>query len=89
MRGSLQGYQGCFSSGGSLFKVGSHQGGLFLWWSLINDLSSGSTLIRMVSFQGDLLSGWNFIMVVSHQSGLFSKWSLIRLDSYQSGLSTG
>ena len=56
-------------------------------------LSSGWSLIRVVSHQGGLSSGWSLNKVVSHQGGLSRRCSLIRVVSHQvvsqqSGLST-
>ena len=43
----------------------------------------------MVCHQDGLSSGWSVIRVVSHQGGLSSGWSVIRMVSHQDGLSSG
>ena len=79
------------SSGWSLIRVASHQGGksagLSLW--------SRWYVIRVVSHQGKKWSGWSLIRAVCHQGGLSSGWPLIRVVSQpgclfgQGGMSSG
>ena len=54
------------------------------WSSKRGGLSSGWSLIKVVSHQGGL-SRWSLIRVVSHQGG-FSRWSLISMVFHQGGL---
>ena len=70
-----------------------HQGGL----------SSGWSIIRVVSHHGGLSSGWSLIWVVSHlgsfhqvvahqcglQDGLSSGWSVVWVVFHEDGLSSG
>ena len=77
------------------------QGGLLSWLFLLTvgffqdqvisqgGLSSGWSLIRVISAKGGLSSGWSLIRVIFPQGGLSSVWSFISIICHQGHFSSG
>ena len=81
-------HQGGLSSGQSVIRVVSHQGGLLSVISCYQGgLSSGWSVIRVVSHQGSLSSGWSVVWVV--KGVVSSGWCFIGAVHHQGGVLSG